>query len=65
MRVYQDWRLRPTIEHLYRFIQEDSLDVEKAQLRVLERRRRAFILVLLAALFALRLPHRWSPAVVS
>jgi hypothetical protein len=65
MRVYQDWRLRPTIEHLYRFIQEDGLDVERIQLHTLERRRRALILVLVAALFALRLPHRWSPAVLS
>ena len=65
MRVYQDWRLRPMIEHLYRFIQEDGLDVEKIQLHTLERRRRALILVLLAALFALRLPHRWPPVVLS
>ena len=40
MQVYHDWRQRPTIEHLYRFIQEDGLDVEKVQLRTLERRRR-------------------------
>jgi hypothetical protein len=63
--VYQDWRQRPTIEHLYRFIQEDGLDVEKIQLHTLERRRRALILVLVAALFALRLPQLWSPAVLS
>ena len=65
MQVYQDWRQRPTIEHLYRFIQEDGLDVEKIQLHTLERRRRALILVLVAALFALRLPQLWSPAVLS
>ncbi len=65
MHVYQDWRRRPTIEHLYRFIQEDGLDVEKIQLHALERRRRAFILVLVAALFALRMPQLWSPAVLS
>jgi Transposase DDE domain len=65
MCVYQDWRLRPMIEHLYRFIQEDGLDVEQIQLHTLERRRRALILVLLAALFALRLPHRWPADVLS
>jgi len=65
MQAYQDWRQRPTIEHLYRFIQEDGLDVEKIQLRTLERRRRALILVLVAALFALRLPQLWSPTMLS
>jgi len=65
MQVYQDWRQRPTIEHLYRFIQEDGLDVEKIQLRTLERRRRELILILVAALFVLRLPQLWSPAVLT
>jgi hypothetical protein len=65
MQVYEDWRLRPTIEHLYRFIQEDGLDVEKIQLRTLERRRRELTLILVAALFVLRLPQLWSPAVLT
>jgi hypothetical protein len=65
MQVYQDWRQRPTIEHLYRFIQEDGMDVEKIQLRTLERRRRELILILVAALFVLRLPQLWSPAVLT
>ena len=65
MQVYQDWRQRPTIEHLYRFIQEDGLDVEKIQLRTLERRRRELIVILVAALFVLRLPQLWSPAVLA
>ena len=65
MQDNQDWRQRPTIEHLYRFIQEDGLDVEKIQLRTLERRRRELILILVAALFVLRLPQLWSPAVLT
>jgi hypothetical protein len=65
MQVYQDWRLRPIIEHLYRFIQEDGLDVEKIQLRTLERRRRELILILVAALFVLRLPQLWSPTLLT
>lgn len=62
--VYTDWRLRPGIEHLNRFIQEDSVDAEKIQVHTLERFRREFILVLAAALFVLRLPDVWHPAVV-
>lgn len=63
--IYKDWRLRPTIEHLYRFIQEEGLDIEKIRLHKLERRRRELTLILIAALFVLRLPHLWSPAVLS
>lgn len=62
--VYADWRLRPGIEHLNRFIQEDGVDIEKIQLRTLERFRRQFILVLATALFVLRLPDVWHPAIV-
>jgi hypothetical protein len=61
----KDWRLRPTIEHLYRFLQEEGLDVEKIRLHKLERRRRELTLILVVALFVLRLPHLWSPAVLS
>lgn len=63
--AYKDWRLRPTIEHLYRFIQEEGLDIEKIRLHKLERRRRELTLILVAALFVLRLPQLWSPAVLS
>ena len=63
--AYKDWCLRPTIEHLYRFLQEQGLDVEKIRLHKLERRRRLLVLILLVALFVLRLPHLWSPAVLS
>jgi hypothetical protein len=65
MQVYHDWRRRPTIEHLYRFIQEDGLDVEKIQLHTLERRRRELIVVLVTALFVLRMPQLWSPAILT
>lgn len=65
MQVYHDWRQRPTIEHLYRFIQEDGLDVEKIQLRTLERRRRELILILVTALFVLRIPQLWSLTILT
>ncbi len=63
--VYRDWRYRPTIEHLYRFIQEDGLDVEEIQVQTLERQRRSFVLVLVAALFVLRVPGLWRPETVA
>lgn len=62
--VYQDWRQRPSIEHLNRFTQEDGLDVEKIQLQKLERFRRSFLLILAVAVFVLRLPGLWAPALV-
>jgi len=63
--VYRDWRYRPNIEHLYRFIQEDGLDVEEIQVQTLERQRRTFVLVLAAALFVLRVPGLWRPETVA
>lgn len=63
--VYRDWMRRPTIEHFYRFIQEDGLDVEEIQVQTLERQRRTFVLVLAAALFVLRLPGVWSAATIA
>ncbi len=63
--VYRDWRYRPTIEHLYRFIQEDGLDVEEIQVQTLEPQRRTFVLVLAAALFVLRVPGLWRPETVA
>lgn len=62
--VYTDWRYRPQIEHSYRFAQEDGLDVEDMRVRKLERMRRLFLLVLLAAMFVYRLGQAWpAPAV--
>lgn len=57
--VYADWHLRPGIEHLNRFIQEDGLDVERSQRHRLERFRRELTLVLAAVLFVLRRPQVW------
>ena len=57
--VYTDWRFRPQIEHTYRFDQEDGLDVERVCVRTLERMRRLFALVLLAALFVYHIAHTW------
>lgn len=63
--VYRDWMRRPTIEHLYRFIQEDGLDVEEIQVHTLERQRRTFVLVLACALFVLRVPGVWQAATIA
>jgi hypothetical protein len=63
--VYRDWLRRPRIEHLYRFIQEDGLDVEEIQVQTLERQRRTFVLVLACALFVLRVPGVWQTATIA
>jgi hypothetical protein len=57
--VYTQWRHRPQIEHTYRFDQEDGLDVEKLCVRTLERMRRIFALLLMAALFVYHTAHSW------
>ena len=57
--VLTQWRYRPQIEHTYRFDQEDGLNVEDMRVRTLERMRRIFILVLLAALFVYHVAHTW------
>ena len=57
--VYDQWRLRPSIEHTYRFDQEQGLDVEDMRVRSLEAMRRLFVLVLLTALFVAYLAHTW------
>lgn len=62
--VYDDWRLRPRIEHGYRFDQEQGLDVEDIRVRSLERMRRLFILVLLTAQFVFFLMDDWPPRAV-
>jgi len=62
--VYDDWRLRTRIEHGYRFDQEQGLDIEDMRVRKLERMKRLFILVLLAAQFVFFLIDSWpEPAV--
>jgi hypothetical protein len=57
--VYTQWRGRPRIEHTYRFDQEQGLDVEDMRVHTLERMRRLFVLVLLAALFVYCIDHTW------
>jgi hypothetical protein len=57
--IYTEWRFRPQIEHTYRFDQEQGLDVEDMRVRTLERMRRIFVLVLLAALFVYHIDHTW------
>jgi hypothetical protein len=62
--VYHDWRLRGRIEHGYRFDQEEGLDVEDLRVETLERMRRLFVLVLLAAQFVGYIGRTWSCATV-
>jgi hypothetical protein len=62
--VYADWRLRGRIEHGYRFDQEQGLDVEDLRVHTLERMRRIFALVLVAAQFVFALIKHWPPKAV-
>ncbi len=62
--VYTEWRYRPQIEHTYRFDQEDGLDVEDMRVQTLERMRRLFVMVLLAALFVYHVSHTWPQHMV-
>jgi hypothetical protein len=62
--VYTEWRYRPRIEHTYRFDQEDGLDVEDMRVQTLERMRRVFVLVLMAALFVYHVAQVWPHRMV-
>jgi hypothetical protein len=62
--VYSDWRLRARIEHGYRFDQEEGLDIEDLRVKSLERMRRLFVLVLLAAQFVFYVGRTWTRASV-
>ena len=62
--VYNDWRLRTRIEHGYRFDQEQGLDVEDMRVHTLERMRRLFALVLLAAQVVFGIAEHWPPKAV-
>jgi hypothetical protein len=62
--AYREWRWRPQIEHTYRFDQEDGLDVEDMRVQTLERMRRIFVMVLLAALFVYHIAHAWPQQMV-
>jgi len=62
--VYNDWRLRTRIEHGYRFDQEQGLDVEDMRVHTVERMRRIFALVLLAAQLVFVVSEHWPPNAV-
>ena len=62
--VYHDWRLRTRIEHGYRFDQEQGLDVENMRLQTMERMRRLFAVVLLAAQIVFVIAEHWPPKAV-
>jgi hypothetical protein len=62
--VYSEWRHRPQIEHTYRFDQEDGLNVEDVRVQTLERMRRVFVLILIAALFVYHIAHAWPQHMV-
>ena len=62
--IYNDWRLRGRIEHGYRFDQEQGLDVEDLRVQTVERMRRIFALVLVAAQFVFSLMKHLPPGAV-
>lgn len=62
--VYNDWRLRTRIEHGYRFDQEQGLDVEDVRVHTVERMRRLFAMVLLAAQIIFVISATWPPKAV-
>lgn len=62
--VYNDWRLRTRIEHGYRFDQEQGLDVEDLRVHTVERMRRLFAMVLLAAQIVFVISVLWPPKAV-
>lgn len=62
--VYDDWRLRGRIEHGYRFDQEQGLDVEDVRVHTLDRMRRVFAMVLLAAQIVFVIDDQWPQKAV-
>jgi hypothetical protein len=62
--VYGQWRLRSRIEHVYRFDQEQGVDVEDMRVRTLERMRRLFALVIVAVLVVFHLGETWPPQAI-
>jgi len=62
--VYNDWRLRSRIEHGYRFDQEQGLDVEDMRVQTVDRMRRLFAVVLLAAQIVFVISEQWPPKAV-
>jgi hypothetical protein len=62
--IYNDWRFRTRIEHGYRFDQEQGLDVEDMRVHTVDRMRRLFAFVLLAAQFVFAVSEHWPPKAV-
>jgi hypothetical protein len=62
--VYNDWRLRARIEHGYRFDQEQGLDVEDMRVQTVDRMRRLFAVVLMAAQIVFVVSEHWPPRAV-
>ena len=62
--VYHDWRLRTRIEHGYRFDQEQGLDVEDMRVQTVERMRRLFAVVLMAAQIVFVISEHWPPKAI-
>jgi hypothetical protein len=62
--VYNDWRLRTRIEHGYRFDQEQGLDVEDMRVQTVDRMRRLFAIVLMAAQIVFVISEQWPPKAV-
>ena len=62
--VYRDWRLRGKIEQGDRFEQEQGLEVEDLRVETLERMRRLFVFVLLAAQFICYIGRTWTQPTV-
>jgi len=62
--IYNDWRLRTRIEHGYRFDQEQGLDVEDMRVQTVERMRRLFSVVLIAAQIVFVIAEQWPPTAV-
>lgn len=62
--VYNDWRLRTRIEHGYRFDQEQGLDIEDMRVHTIERMRRLFAMVLLAAQIVFVISVCWPPKAI-
>ena len=63
-KVYREWAQRGKIEPFYRFQQEDGLDVEAILVHKLERFRRMFLVILMAAFFVIQLEQWWSPVLI-
>jgi hypothetical protein len=62
--VYNDWPLRTRIEHGYRFDQEQGLDVEDMRVQTVDRMRRLFAIVLLAAQIVFVISEHWPPKAI-